>query len=352
MKTRKRRQLWLVLIPLLSICTILGFLASRSGHLSLKLPIAKKEQFSSINQAQYPSRLLASGYQILDESGKAILLKGLMPPDPDKLMGKGKFNRTFFEAMEKTGANVIRIPVHAERWVNDDYYLWRYLDPAVTWAGEMGLYVIIDWHSIGNVVTGAGAQMPDVKQNSMDLALSFWSTTARYFRNAPHVIFEVFNEPESITGIEWKQGAEKLIQVIRAQGADQLVIVGGINFGRDLSWVNDHPISETNLAYASHIYPAHASIGWDGWFGQVAEKYPVISTEWGYVDKSRADAPFYLIGNRTNYGEPFLKYLAQKDVGWVACWYDDEWLPPMFENGQTQLTEYGKFVLENLQKRD
>ena len=159
--------------PSFPICIILGILAARSGHLSIKFPVTKKEQFSSPNLALFPAQLHSAGHQIVDESGKVVVLKGLMPPDPDKLYARGKFNRAFFEGIQKTGANVVRIPVHAERWVNDTYYLWRYLDPVVTWAGEMGMYVIIDWHSIGNVVTGAGAQMPDVTQNALDLALVF-----------------------------------------------------------------------------------------------------------------------------------------------------------------------------------
>lgn len=350
MKARKWRIGWLILIPVLSICIILGFLATRSGHFNLKLPVTKKAQFSSPNPSSFPSRLHASGHQILDENGNTVLLKGLMPPDPAKLEEDGNFKRTFFEGMQQTGANVLRIPVHAENWVNDEYYLWRYLDPVVAWAGEMGMYVIIDWHSIGNVVTGAGSQMPDVKQNSMDLALSFWSTTARYFRDTPHVIFEIFNEPESITAQEWKSGAEKLIRTIRTEGAEQLVIVGGIDFGKDLSWVLENPVSEANLAYASHIYPSHSAAQWDHWFGEVAQEYPVVSTEWGFIDEGLTDASTYLVGTQAKYGEPFLKYLDNKGIGWVACWYDDDWLPPMFKKGQFQPTQYGQFVLDHLKR--
>lgn len=278
------------------------------------------------------------------------MLKGVMPPDPVRMAEEGRFNRAFFEEMHKAGAKVIRIPVHAENWEDDKDYLWRYLDPAVAWAGEMGMYVILDWHSIGNVMTGAGEQMPDTQETALRLALTFWSSTAAYFKNAPNVIFEVFNEPESISAQEWKQGAEQLIQAIRAQKAEQLVIVGGIEFSRDLSWVLESPVSEPNLAYAAHIYPAHAASGWDRWFGQVADRYPVISTEWGYVNSDLKDAPSYLVGTRESYGEPFLAYLDGKGIGWVACWYDDDWLPPMFEAGQKQPTSYGEFVLEKLRE--
>jgi hypothetical protein len=35
-------------------------------------------------------------------------------------------------------------------------------------------------------------------------------------------------------------------------------------------------------------------------------------------------------------------------MGWVACWYDDEWLPPMYEKGMKELTRYGGVVLGEL----
>jgi hypothetical protein len=48
------------------------------------------------------------------------------------------------------------------------------------------------------------------------------------------------------------------------------------------------------------------------------------------------------------YGEPMLSYLDELGSGWVACWYDDKWLPPMFTPGRESLTEYGQWVLGKL----
>lgn len=67
-----------------------------------------------------------------------------MPADPSVLRRKGKFDRLFFDGMADSGANVIRLPAHPERWELDPDYLWRYIDPAVQWNGENGVYVIID----------------------------------------------------------------------------------------------------------------------------------------------------------------------------------------------------------------
>ena len=35
-------------------------------------------------------------------------------------------------------------------------------------------------------------------------------------------------------------------------------------------------------------------------------------------------------------------------MGWVACWHDDQWLPPMYVEGMKELTGYGGFVMEEL----
>jgi len=44
-----------------------------------------------------------------------------------------------------------------------------------------------------------------------------------------------------------------------------------------------------------------------------------------------------------------MSYLVERKIGWVACWYDDDWLPAMFERGFSGLTDYGKFVKAKLQ---
>ena len=54
----------------------------------------------------------------------------------------------------------------------------------------------------------------------------------------------------------------------------------------------------------------------------------------------------YLKGSRESFGEPFVNYLAENNIGWVACWYDNSWEPPMFSDENNSLTEWGKFLKE------
>ena len=43
--------------------------------------------------------------------------------------------------------------------------------------------------------------------------------------------------------------------------------------------------------------------------------------------------------------------MEQKGIGWVACWYDDNWEPPMFSNENKQKTEWGELIFSYLADR-
>ncbi len=350
MKKSKRNRLIALIVPLVVVCGILALIAPHYGTLSITLPLAHKPAFDE-DTSTYPSQLRAEGNALVDTNGETLILRGIMPPDPAVLARKGRFNRPFFDEMAESGANIIRLPVHPERWERDPDYLWRYLDSAVAWNGENGVYTLIDLHFIGDIGTDRGAQMPDIRTTSKDFAIAFWRQVAAYFKETPHVIFEIFNEPAEISAADWRRNAQSLVDAIRSTGANQLIIVGGIDYSRDLSWVLETPIEDDNIAYAAHIYPAHSKTSWDPWFGEVSGKYPVVMTEWGWMESDPGGEQSYLVGSQKRVGEPLMAYLDLRGIGWVACWYDDEWKPAMFEKGLQQPTPFGQFVLQRLSGR-
>ncbi len=251
----------------------------------IMLPVKQKDSFQNDNLDDFPPMLFVEGNKILQPSGDVIELRGLMPPDPVKLHSKNKFNKRFFQKIKYSGANVVRIPVHPENYYYNKDYLWRYLDPVITWAGELDMYIIIDWHYIGNIEDSTGEKMPDIDIEAKEFTLQFWKQVANYFKEVPNVIFEIFNEPANISSGQWVKNAAEIIETIREQGAKQIIIVGGIDYSKDLLWVKESPIDGDNIVYASHIYPIHTN--WDYYFGDIAEKYPVLITEWGFMDENR-----------------------------------------------------------------
>jgi aryl-phospho-beta-D-glucosidase BglC (GH1 family) len=85
--------------------------------------------------------------------GKICIMKGLNSSDPYKLEQEGQWNKHYFEMIKSWGANCVRIPIHPASWrsLGKENYL-KLLDQGVVWAEEEGLYVILDWHSIGNLI--------------------------------------------------------------------------------------------------------------------------------------------------------------------------------------------------------
>lgn len=297
-----------------------------------------------------PSLLHTEANRMVNGNGETVRFKGVMIPDPGRLAGEGRYNRALFEAVRATGANVIRIPVHPMFWTRDPDYARHFLDPAVRWAGELGLYVILDWHSIGNELTGYAPQAPELFCHTEAMTTNFWKRMASRFKDEPHVVFEIFNEPQNISTADWRRGANRLVRVIRAQRARQVVIIGGLEYGRELDWVLHEPVAGDNLAYASHIFPSHPQSGWDHDFGRAATRFPVVITEWGYIDKKQIVNPSdkYLSGDAATYGDPLLSYLAGRGIGWVACWYDAQWQPAMLLPGGHGYTSWGEFAAQKL----
>jgi aryl-phospho-beta-D-glucosidase BglC (GH1 family) len=324
---------------------VVGLLVLGNGHFTFRPPIEQRAAFDCSGCATYPPALSARGHSLAQADGSVVTLRGVMVPELARLYDEGRLNADLFRSIANTGANVVRLPVDPETRRTDGEYLARYLDPAVRWAGEAGLYAIVDLHMIGNVETGAGQAMPDAP--ARPLAEEVWRAVATYFRDAPHTLFEVFNEPQGIPAAVWQPAAADLVRIVREHGARQVVIVGGVDFASDASWVLDSPIVDDNLAYAVHIYPG-TTVEWQRSFGEAAARYPVLMTEWGYMEENPSPTQSYLNGSAATYGEPLMAFLRERGVGWVACWWDDRWEPPMIAPGGTGWTGFGQFVLNQL----
>nr|AAA27599.1 beta-endoglucanase [Xanthomonas albilineans] len=95
------------------------------------------------------------------------------------------------------------------------------LDQAITWNNELGMYTIIDWHSMGNLKS-------EMFQNSMyhtskGETFDFWRRVSERYNGINSVAFyEIFNEPTVFSGrlgivswAEWKAINEEAITIIR-----------------------------------------------------------------------------------------------------------------------------------------
>jgi hypothetical protein len=292
------------------------------------------------------------GNRFVNSKGDTILFRGLSISDPDNLAKQGHWNKELFERIEKLGTMLVRFPVHPAAWRErtPDKYL-KLLDQAVEWCTQLGMYMIIDWHSIGNLKEGLFQDPAYI--TSQDETFQFWRTIATHFAGNNTVAFyELYNEPTldygrlgSCSWSDWKKLNEDLIHLIRAYDKGKIPLVAGFDYAYDLTPLNQEPVNAEGIGYVVHPYPHKRTPPyipkWEEDFGFAAGNYPVIATELGFTLGDGS------IKDNGDYGKTIIKYLEGKGISWVWWVFDPVWEPPMFESWKNyKLTDSGKFYKE------
>ncbi|MEV4423692.1 glycoside hydrolase family 5 protein [Patulibacter sp. NPDC049589] len=249
--------------------------------------------------------------------------------------GDGNFTDTDFDRIKAWKATAVRLPLSQANWLGRRCDATSYIqavDAAIAKANARGMYAIVDLH--WSDVSGrapcdascfSGQQpMPDI-----DSAV-FWQQVAQRYANRPGVIFDLYNEPHDVSWSCWRNGGctttsspwanggsavsytavgmQQLLDVVRAQGANNLVLAAGLDWAYDLSGVAaGYALSGANVAYDTHIYTQfHNTVqDWEQHVGVVAATKPVTATEFGSADCS------------TNVTSPLLDWFQATGIGWT-----------------------------------
>ncbi|MCB0534579.1 MAG: glycoside hydrolase family 5 protein [Saprospiraceae bacterium] len=304
-------------------------------------------------------RISVQGNHFVSATGDTLVFRGLNTSDPDKLEQDGHWNQAYFEEIKNWGANIVRFPVHPTAWNRrgQDAYL-KLLDQGVQWAKERSMYVIIDWHSIGNLRSQL-YQHP-MYETSLKETFEFWRTMAKHYKAEPTVaFFELFNEPTTYHGqlgvcswAQWKEIVEEMITIVRAHDCPAIPLVAGFNWAYDLTEVAANPIEAAGIAYVSHPYPQKRDKPWEAqWtadWGFVAEKYPVILTEIGFCGPDDRGAHIPVISDES-YGDAITAYTAEKGISWVVWVFDPQWAPQLFSDWDFTPSRQGRYFKKALQ---
>ncbi|GHC01525.1 glycoside hydrolase family 5 protein [Cerasicoccus arenae] len=251
---------------------------------------------------QWPPMLKVVGNRLHNPEGKEVWLQGVNVASLEWSARGENVLKSTEVAIDKWGANVIRLPVKDSYWFDDDGESYRKLvDNVITLAANRGAYVVLDLHRY---------------RAPKDEYLTFWKDAATRYSNHPAVLFDLINEPHGITWDVWLNGgfvAEKgkkadedafltadekvknaqgfespgmqaMVDTVRATGAKNIVVIGGLDWAYDLSGildgyaVKDDP-QANGVMYSTHVYPWKK--GWVNKFLKVADKYPIFVGEVG-----------------------------------------------------------------------
>lgn len=305
-------------------------------------------------------RVTVVNNQFVLPSGEAIVFRGLDASDPVKLQKDKHWNKAYFQEIKNWGANLVRIPVHPMNWrAKGNVAYLKLLDQGVQWAREAGLYVILDWHSIGNLRSEL-FQDP-MYETTRKETFEFWQIIASRYKDDPTVaFFELFNEPTTLRGqlgtcswAQWKEMMEELIVIIRSYETKAIPLVAGFNWAYDLTDVATNPISAEGIAYVSHPYPMKRDKPWQAqWtkdWGFVSEKYPLFLTEIGFCGEGERGAHVPVISDES-YGEAITSYCDERKISYSVWVFDPEWAPMLIDDWKFTPTRQGRFFKNVLQR--
>jgi endoglucanase len=281
-----------------------------------------------------PGGYYVAGNAVCTMDGRAHTIHGVDRPSLEWMSTGDHISLPDFQLMATWKANAVRIALNQDFWLPgsplfDPSYIDT-VDNAVAWAEMAGMDVILDLHwsdqgVLGSCPPSAGCQqlMPDTNSQT------FWSQVATHFRFDGRVMFELYNEPHDVDWNTWRNGGQtfqgwvavgmqQLYDTVRAAGADNIVVIGGLNWAYDLSGVPANRIAGYNIVYATHPYTDTGGFtrppsDWGRAFGFLTATDPVIATEFGVLND---------VACTTGYDAQLISYLDAHFAGFTAwAWF-------------------------------
>jgi len=266
---------------------------------------AKQKTHEDTSAATVFVGLHASGNKIVTKSGQQIFLRGVSTSGTETgcVQGGGAFganpaNQQEITAMKSWNINVVRVPLNEDCWLGINganpggsayqTAIEGYVNLLTT--NNMAVILDLHWNAPGATKATSQQNMAD-----SDHSPAFWTSVANTFKNNGSVIFELYNEPHDISWDCWKNGCtgyagmQTMLNSVRATGATNLVIMGGLAWSDDLSgWLANKPTDPlNNIGAAWHSYNFNACNNTSCWNSQVkpvATAVPLIGTEIGETD--------------------------------------------------------------------
>ncbi|MDR0720771.1 MAG: glycoside hydrolase family 5 protein, partial [Treponema sp.] len=270
---------------------------------------------------------------------------------------------------DNMNANLVRIATHPNLWRNEKADVLAYLKTNVQNALAAGLFVIIDYHTIG---------FPDGQEEEEDysddfisydtdfsLAKDFWDTVSAQFTDG-RILFELWNEP--VSKKEYKDYAskwnalkikwEELIAIIRKNKNNNVVLAGGDDWTHELRGVKSNLIRDANTAYTWHYYANEGDNSKEVWEARLDGLYqhrPVVVTEWGFSSNPE-DESYY--AEPQAFADTFTQEIRkEKGLHHTAWGYDPFYTPNMLWHPDSfpdysKLNDYGEYVADFLKSAE
>ncbi len=226
-----------------------------------------------------PLPLHIEGQKIIDSDGKEIIFQGInfdhggesYKQTEQEFLSRLSWNHSQedYNRVKLWGINCVRLFItyrHIDiNWAFDN------LKKQIQWAKEAGLYIIIVY---GGFPSSEEAFYNDIRNPNgelnyngehgyLNLYMGHWLTISNEFKNEPHVLYELINEP-ILTSYQaddetlYANLMEACIKKIRNNGDNQIIMIDGLSRAEAMPecfrFVSRLKAVDRNIIYTFHYY--------------------------------------------------------------------------------------------------
>lgn len=167
------------------------------------------------------------------------------------------YTRKDFENVAALGCDVVRLPIHFEKLCDrqNNYEIPEkildILDRVLSWAEELKLYVIFDFHNNTHIDSVTS-------ENVEEVLLPVWTSLAKRYKDASeYVIYELMNEPHGIDVEVWNRIILDVFQKVRGIDQKHYIIVGGADWNSFQGMCALPDFQDDKVIYTFHFYDPH-----------------------------------------------------------------------------------------------
>jgi len=197
------------------------------------------------------AKLHTDGRWIKNDNDKIVFLRGINRPSLEWTIDGTNWSEETWDTMESWNANVVRVTFNREWWENG--ISQPRIQEAIDWGKERGMYTILAmiwWLREPSEFQLMGIP-PDVPA-----WIDTWTDIAETYKDNPYVLFDLWGEPHDIPEGQWWTAAQECVDGIRSTRAQNLILVGVLNWSHDARVVERlQPIAGENIVYSFHSYP-------------------------------------------------------------------------------------------------
>ena len=189
------------------------------------------------------------------------------------------FLESDFEWIKELGFDFARLPLSyrcwadVEDWLNLKEDVLKEIDQAVEFGRKHGVHVNINFHRGPGYCVNPPKEPLDLwsNQEALDACSFHWAHFAKRYKGIPNeeVSFDLLNEPARLPEETYVRVATRLVEAIREEDPDRLIIADGLSWGRDPV----HGLADLGIAQSTRGYdPMQISHYKASWVN--AEKWP------------------------------------------------------------------------------